>query len=171
MTRFGERCMSTFTTLCMHEVKSTLMWLKSGRHAVAEKACKMCVSLCTYSLQGSQLWLALKEGFFICRDRPSLPFRCLDPQYRRELVRVYLTNVEGICRRFVDEKRESLVRVKETTASFKAYWACQTAADKKALVQHKGSDMLKVRQGFASTDNRLVYCTFHGLTGSFETGV
>ena len=112
-----------------------------------------------------------EEGFFICRDRPSLPFRCLDPQYRRELVRVYLTNVEGICRRFVDEKRESLVRMKETTASFKAYWACQTAADKKALVQHKGSDMLKVRQAFASTDNRLVYCTFHGLTGSYETGV
>jgi len=81
----------------------------------------------------------------ICRDRPSLPFRCLDPQYRRELVRVYLTNVEGICRRFVDEKRESLLRMKETTASFKAYWASQTANDKKALVQHKGSDMLKVR--------------------------
>ena len=58
---------------------------------------------------------------------------------------MYLTNVEGICRRFVDEKRESLLRMKETTASFKAYWASQTANDKKALVQHKGSDMLKVR--------------------------
>lgn len=79
-----------------------------------------------------------------CRDRPSLPFRCLDPQYRRELVRVYLTNVEGICRRFVDEKRESLLRIKETAASFKAYWASQSSNDKKALVQHKGSDMLKV---------------------------
>ena len=43
-----------------------------------------------------------------CRDRPQLPFRCLDGQYRRELVRVYLTNVEGIARRFVDEKREYL---------------------------------------------------------------
>jgi hypothetical protein len=40
------------------------------------------------------------------RDRATAPFRCLDPQYRRELVRVYLTNVEGICRRFVEEKRE-----------------------------------------------------------------
>ena len=87
----------------------------------------------------------------ICRDRPSLPFRCLDPQYRRELVRVYLTNVEGICRRFVDEKRESLLRMKETTASFKAYWASQTANDKKALVQHKGSDMLKVRPAVMMT--------------------
>ena len=79
-----------------------------------------------------------------CRDRPSLPFRCLDPQYRRELVRVYLTNVEGICRRFVDEKRESLLHIKETAASFKAYWASQSPNDKKTLVQHKGSDMLKV---------------------------
>jgi len=91
----------------------------------------------------------------ICRDRPSLPFRCLDPQYRRELVRVYLTNVEGICRRFVDEKRESLLRMKETTASFKAYWASQTANDKKALVQHKGSDMLKVRPAVM-----LTHCCF-----------
>ncbi len=66
-------------------------------------------------------------------------------------MRVYLTNVEGICRRFVDEKRESLLRMKETTASFKAYWASQTANDKKALVQHKGSDMLKVRPAVMMT--------------------
>lgn len=59
-------------------------------------------------------------------------------------MRVYLTNVEGICRRFVDEKRESLLRIKETTASFKAYWASQSPSEKKALVQHKGSEMLKV---------------------------
>ena len=88
------------------------------------------------------------ECLVVCyRDRPSLPFRCLDPQYRRELVRVYLTNVEGICRRFVDEKRESLLHIKETAASFKAYWASQSPNDKKSLVQHKGSDMLKVGAG------------------------
>ena len=65
----------------------------------------------------------------VCRDRPSLPFRCLDPQYRRELVRVYLTNVEGICRRFVEEKQESLLRIRETAASFKAYWISQSASE------------------------------------------
>ena len=91
--------------------------------------------------------LCLNGSSTCCRDRPSLPFRCLDPQYRRELVRVYLTNVEGICRRFVDEKRESLLRIKETAASFKAYWASQTPNDKKALMQQKGSDMLKVSSG------------------------
>lgn len=87
--------------------------------------------------------LVIKAQVQVIRDRPSLPFRCLDPQYRRELVRVYLTNVEGICRRFVDEKRESLLRIKETAASFKVYWASQSPNEKKALVQHKGSEMLK----------------------------
>ncbi|KAL3132326.1 hypothetical protein ABBQ32_008904 [Trebouxia sp. C0010 RCD-2024] len=87
--------------------------------------------------------LVIKAQVQVIRDRPSLPFRCLDPQYRRELVRVYLTNVEGICRRFVDEKRESLLRIRETAASFKAYWASQSPNEKKALVQHKGSEMLK----------------------------
>ncbi len=43
-----------------------------------------------------------------CRDRPQRPLRCLEGQYRRELVRVYLSNVEGIARRFVEEKREAL---------------------------------------------------------------
>lgn len=97
-----------------------------------------------------------------CRDRPSLPFRCLDPQYRRELVRVYLTNVEGICRRFVDEKRESLLHIKETAASFKAYWASQSPNDKKSLVQHKGSDMLKVGSGHCciSLQQELRCCKF-----------
>ena len=42
------------------------------------------------------------------RDRPSAPFRCLDPQYRRELVRVYASNVAGIIRRFCEECRGEL---------------------------------------------------------------
>lgn len=51
-----------------------------------------------------QLRVALREAV-------GRPFRCLDSQYRRELVRVYLTNVEGICRRFVEEKREKLSKL------------------------------------------------------------
>ncbi len=52
---------------------------------------------------------------FFHRENPHRPFRCLDCQYRRELVRVYLTNVEGICRRFVEEKREKLGKLMEDT--------------------------------------------------------
>lgn len=37
-------------------------------------------------------------------------------------MRVYLTNVEGICRRFVEEKRERLARLREDPASFRAFW-------------------------------------------------
>jgi hypothetical protein len=60
------------------------------------------------------------------REKPQRPFRCLDSQYRRELVRVYLTNVEGICRRFVEEKRERLARLREDPASFRAFWCVAT---------------------------------------------
>ncbi|KFM23482.1 MATH domain-containing protein [Auxenochlorella protothecoides] len=50
-----------------------------------------------FTLQDS---LVIKAQVQILRDRPHRPFRCLDAQYRRELVRVYLSNVEGIARRF-----------------------------------------------------------------------
>lgn len=53
---------------------------------------------------------------FLYRERADRPFRCLDRQYRRELVRVYLTNVEQICRRFVEERRCKLVRLIEDRA-------------------------------------------------------
>ncbi len=62
------------------------------------------------------------------RDRPSAPFRCLDPQYRRELVRVYLTNVEGICSRFMEEKRDELQALSARASDLRAFWAACTCA-------------------------------------------
>lgn len=47
------------------------------------------------------------------REKADRPFRCLDGQYRRELIRVYLSNVEQICRRFIDERRSKLSRLIE----------------------------------------------------------
>ena len=44
----------------------------------------------------------------MCRDRSSAPFRCLDSGYRRELLRVYASNVDSICVRFVEERRAQL---------------------------------------------------------------
>ena len=52
--------------------------------------------------------LTVKAQVQVVRDRPARPFPCLDAGYRRELLRVYLSNVEGLARRFVDEKREYL---------------------------------------------------------------
>lgn len=73
-----------------------------------------------------------------------MPFRCLDSQYRRELVRVYLTNVEGICRRFVEEKREALTKVKSDMAALRDFWNKLDKADQLEAVSLKGSDIHKV---------------------------
>ena len=71
-----------------------------------------------------------------CRDRPSMPFRCLDAQYRRELVRVYLTNVETICRKFVDERREALARLRDDSAGLRNFWAHLGAQQRQAFYKH-----------------------------------
>jgi len=53
------------------------------------------------------------SAFKYLREKTDRPFRCLDGQYRRELIRVYLSNVEQICRRFIDERRSKLSRLIE----------------------------------------------------------
>ena len=80
----------------------------------------------------------------IRRDRPAVPFRCLDPQYRRELVRVYLTNVEGICRRFVEEKREQLGGLAAHVDGFKAFWQTCSPAQRVSLTSERADVILKV---------------------------
>lgn len=57
--------------------------------------------------------LVIKAQVQVIHEKPARPFRCLEPQYRRELVRVYLTNVEGICRRFLEERRDQLAKFQE----------------------------------------------------------
>ena len=77
------------------------------------------------------------------------PFRCLDPQYRRELVRVYLTNVENICRRFIEEKREQLWNAVDDstqfvpTNQFHAFWKGLSDKQKHALLREKASVILQ----------------------------
>lgn len=67
----------------------------------------------------------LDENSIVCfwfrREKADRPFRCLDCQYRRELVRVYLTNVEQICRRFVEERRSKLGKLIEDKARWSRY--------------------------------------------------
>ena len=52
--------------------------------------------------------LTIKAQVQVIRASVSRPFRCLDAQYRRELIRVYLTNIEGLCRSFVEESQGTL---------------------------------------------------------------
>ncbi|KAK6911354.1 MATH/TRAF domain [Dillenia turbinata] len=69
--------------------------------------------------------LEIRAQVQVVREKTNRPFRCLDRQYRRELVRVYLTNVEQICRRFVEERRGKLGKLMEDKlrwSSFGAFW-------------------------------------------------
>ncbi|PSS01395.1 MATH domain-containing protein, partial [Actinidia chinensis var. chinensis] len=69
--------------------------------------------------------LTIKTQVQVIRERADHPFRCLDCQYKRELVRVYLTNVEQICHRFVEERSSKIGKLIEDKArwsSFRAFW-------------------------------------------------
>ncbi|BFI22690.1 hypothetical protein MPTK1_8g14880 [Marchantia polymorpha subsp. ruderalis] len=90
--------------------------------------------------------LVIKAQVQVIRENPHRPFRCLDCQYRRELVRVYLTNVEGICRRFVEEKREKLGKLIEDTprwTSFRAFWSAVEEGARRRLAREKTDVILK----------------------------
>ncbi|KAL2609820.1 hypothetical protein R1flu_028393 [Riccia fluitans] len=90
--------------------------------------------------------LVIKAQVQVIRENPHRPFRCLDCQYRRELVRVYLTNVEGICRRFVEEKREKLGKLIEDTprwTSFRAFWSAVEDGARRRLAREKTDVILK----------------------------
>ncbi|WOH12749.1 hypothetical protein DCAR_0832257 [Daucus carota subsp. sativus] len=91
--------------------------------------------------------LIIKAQVQVIRERVDRPFRCLDYQYRRELVRVYLTNVEQICRRFVEERRGKLVRLLEDKArwsSFCAFWLGIDQNARRCMSREKTDSMLKV---------------------------
>lgn len=94
--------------------------------------------------------LCIKAQVQVILDKPHRPFRCLDPQYRRELVRVYLTNVEGICRRFCEEKRARLSWIRDEQKKLQEFWSQLTPEQQKKLTMEKGETVLKavVKQFF-----------------------
>ena len=84
----------------------------------------------------------------VIRDSPSRPFRCLDAHYRRELVRVYIANVETLCRRFIEEQRAQLAATlgggstDVAQQAFLAFWARLSAGRRCELLQEKTSVIL-----------------------------
>ncbi|XP_044486276.1 TNF receptor-associated factor homolog 1b-like [Mangifera indica] len=91
--------------------------------------------------------LIIKAQVQVIREKSDRPFRCLDCQYRRELVRVYLTNVEQICRRFVEERRGKLGRLIEDKArwsSFCAFWLGIDQNARRHMSREKTNVILKV---------------------------
>ncbi|XP_047955496.1 TNF receptor-associated factor homolog 1a-like isoform X1 [Salvia hispanica] len=91
--------------------------------------------------------LIIKAQVQVIRERADRPFRCLDCQYRRELIRVYLTNVEQICRRFVEERRTKLGKLLEDKArwsSFCAFWLGMDQSSRRRMSREKSESILKV---------------------------
>ncbi|XWS13802.1 hypothetical protein CRYUN_Cryun36dG0069800 [Craigia yunnanensis] len=91
--------------------------------------------------------LIIKAQVQVIREKADRPFRCLDCQYRRELVRVYLTNVEQICRRFLDERRNKLGKLigdKAKWSSFCAFWLGLDQNSRRRMSRERTDMILKV---------------------------
>ncbi|OVA01466.1 MATH [Macleaya cordata] len=91
--------------------------------------------------------LVIKAQVQVIREKVDRPFRCLDCQYRRELVRVYLTNVEQICRRFVEESRSKLGKLIEDRlrwTSFSAFWSGIDQNARRHMSREKTDVILKI---------------------------
>ncbi|XP_021312288.1 MATH domain-containing protein At5g43560 isoform X3 [Sorghum bicolor] len=83
----------------------------------------------------------------VIREKADRPFRCLDRPYRRELLRVYMTNIEQIYRRFVHERRRKLVRLIDDDmrwSSFRAFWLAIDPTTKHRMSREKSDIILKI---------------------------
>ncbi|CAN7134749.1 unnamed protein product [Brassica rapa subsp. narinosa] len=90
--------------------------------------------------------LTIEAQVQVIRERVDRPFRCLHCGYRRELVRVYLSNVEQSCRRFVEEKRSKLGRLIEDKAkwtSFGVFWLGMDQNSRHRMSREKMDVILK----------------------------
>ncbi|CAO2178049.1 unnamed protein product [Urochloa humidicola] len=83
----------------------------------------------------------------VIREKADRPFRCLDRPYRRELLRVYMTNIEQIYRRFVEERRRKLIRLIDDDMkwpSFRAFWLAIDPQTKRRMSREKSDIILKM---------------------------
>ncbi|KAJ0229712.1 MATH/TRAF domain-containing protein [Hirschfeldia incana] len=90
--------------------------------------------------------LTIEAQVQVIRERVDRPFRCLHRGYRRELVRVYLTNVVQNCRLFVEEKRSKLERLIEDKArwtSFGVFWLGMDQNSRRRMSREKMDIILK----------------------------
>jgi len=91
--------------------------------------------------------LTIKAQVQVIREKIDRPFRCLDGQYRRELIRVYLSTVEQIYRRFIDEKRRMFSRLIEDKlgwSSFSGFWLAMDPSVRRHMTREKTETILKV---------------------------
>ncbi|XP_047072879.1 TNF receptor-associated factor homolog 1a-like [Lolium rigidum] len=83
----------------------------------------------------------------VIREKVDRPFRCLDRLYRRELLRVYMTNIEQIYRRSVEEHRSKLTKLTEDKmrwSSFRAFWLAIDPSTRHRMSREKSDVILKI---------------------------
>ncbi|AQK94706.1 TRAF-like superfamily protein [Zea mays] len=93
----------------------------------------------------------------VIREKVDRPFRCLDRPYRRELIRIYMTNVEQIYRRFIEERRSKLSKLIEDKikwSSFRAFWSAIDPNTRHRMSREKTDTILKmlVKQFFVEKE-------------------
>ncbi|XP_020587073.1 LOW QUALITY PROTEIN: MATH domain-containing protein At5g43560-like, partial [Phalaenopsis equestris] len=91
--------------------------------------------------------LIIKAQVQVIREKAHRPFRCLDCEYRRELMRVYLSNVEQICRRFFEDRRNKLIKLiddKVRWSSFCSFWLGIDQNSRRRISRDKLDTILRV---------------------------
>lgn len=87
--------------------------------------------------------LTIKAQVQVIRDSPLAPFRCLDSGYRRELLRVYSSNVDSLCTRFLEERRTQLQVLLKQLPAFRSFWAGLPEVKRLSLVSERSDIVLK----------------------------
>ncbi|CAM8888448.1 unnamed protein product [Rhodiola kirilowii] len=91
--------------------------------------------------------LTIKAQVQIIRNNPHRPFRCLDRQYRRELLGAYLSQVEQVCRKFVEDQKSKLRKLlkdKARWSSFCTFWSGMDPSVKQQMSRERADVLLKV---------------------------
>ena len=86
--------------------------------------------------------LVIKVQVQVIKDRLTAPFRTLDCHYRRELIRVYLSNIEGIVRRFIDKTKEKVRGLLKDDAMGE-FWGSISQKEKLKLSSTPAAPLLK----------------------------
>uniref|UniRef100_A0A7N0V073 MATH domain-containing protein n=1 Tax=Kalanchoe fedtschenkoi TaxID=63787 RepID=A0A7N0V073_KALFE len=91
--------------------------------------------------------LKIKAQVQIIRKKVNRPFRCLDRQYRRELLGVYLSHVEQVCRKFVEDQKSKLRKLlkdKARWSSFCTFWSGMDPSTKQQMSRERAEVLFKV---------------------------
>jgi hypothetical protein len=85
--------------------------------------------------------LVIKVQVQVIKDRQVAPFRTLDTHYRKELIRVYLSNIEGIVRRSVEKTKDLVAQLLER--GVEDFWSELTDKQREKLSSTPCAPLLK----------------------------